>query len=296
MNKQVEDWLLLSVILIVWGLNYPVVKIGLEYSAPLAFSFYRVLTAVVVSIPLAAKSIHSKKLSKSLRSTKVLLATALFSLSSTVIFLGFWYIGETMVDPGITAVIIYTYPLFTVLFSKMFLSTSLSPLKVIGVIVGFIGAFTLLTNGNISHFSLNPFGFTLLIIASISFATSFIVYRKWLVAFERISINTLQLFFSSLLLLLWTIFSDQSSLLSVKFSNPIFIASLIFTGILGTAGAYIIWMALLERRGPVWLSSWSFLVPVVALFSSAALLGEKIDIIQLSGFMIIVFGIAAVNR
>ena len=118
---------------------------------------------------------------------------ALFSLTSTVIFLGFWYIAETMVDPGITAVIIYTYPLFTVVFSKLFLSDRLSPLKIIGIMTGFVGAFILLTNGNISHTSINPFGFALLFIASVSFATSFIVYRKWLMGLERISINTLQL-------------------------------------------------------------------------------------------------------
>ena len=119
MNKQTKDWLLLSIILIVWGLNYPVVKFGLEYSEPLAFSFYRVLIAAAVSIPIA---IQSKKSFKRFRSTKVILATALFSVTSTVVFLGFWYIGETLVNPGITAVIIYTYPLFTVLFSRLFLS------------------------------------------------------------------------------------------------------------------------------------------------------------------------------
>jgi len=108
MNKQTKDWLLLSIILITWGLNYPVVKFGLEYSAPLAFSFYRVLIAAVVSVPLAVHSVRSKKLSKSLRSAKVLFATAIFSVTSTVIFLGFWYIAETLIDPGITAVIIYT--------------------------------------------------------------------------------------------------------------------------------------------------------------------------------------------
>ncbi|MGA2874399.1 MAG: DMT family transporter [Nitrososphaerales archaeon] len=296
MNKQTKDWILLSIILITWGLNYPVVKFGLEYSAPLAFSFYRVLIAAVVSVPLAVHSIRSKKPSKSLRSKKVLFAMALFSLTSTVIFLGFWYIAETLVDPGITAVIIYTYPLFTVLFSKLFLSDHLSPLKIIGIITGFIGAIILLTNGNISHTSINPFGFALLFVASVSFATSFIVYRKWLMGLERISINTLQLLFSTLLLFLWTLLSNPVSLYSIHFTNPVFIASLIFTGIFGTAVAYLIWMTLLESRGVVWLSSLSFLVPVIALFSSAVLLGEQIDLIQLAGFAVIVFGIAAVNR
>ena len=183
MNKQTKDWLLLSIILIVWGLNYPVVKFGLEYSAPLAFSFYRVLIAAAVSIPIA---IQSKKSFKSFRSTKVILATALFSVTSTVVFLGFWYIGETLVNPGITAVIIYTYPLFTVLFSRLFLSDYLSPLRIIGIMTGFVGAFILLTNGDITHVTVNPFGFALLFIASISFATSFIVYRKWLGGLERI--------------------------------------------------------------------------------------------------------------
>jgi drug/metabolite transporter (DMT)-like permease len=135
-----------------------------------------------------------------------------------------------------------------------------------------------------------------LVIASISFATSFIVYKKWLSGLERISTNTLQLLFSTLILFIWTFLSNPTSLYSIQFTNTIFIVSLLFTGIFGTAVAYLIWMTLLERHGAVWLSSLSFLVPVIALFSSAALLGEQIDLIQLAGFAIIVFGIAVVTR
>ena len=59
--KLTRDWVLLSVLLLGWGLNYPLVKIGLEYSTPLAFSFYRVLLAFVALFLITLPSMRSKK-------------------------------------------------------------------------------------------------------------------------------------------------------------------------------------------------------------------------------------------
>ncbi|MGI0091245.1 MAG: DMT family transporter [Nitrososphaerales archaeon] len=296
MKKQTMDWLLLAVLLSVWGLNYPSVKFGLEYSAPLAFSFYRVFVAAVASIPLVALSLRAKKPSKSFRNVKAIVATILFAITSTVLFLGFWFIAETVVPAGITAVIIYTYPLFTVLFTWLFLSEKLTSLKVLGIITGFIGIFLILTSGNISRFSVNPYGFTFLFIAAISFAASFVVYRRWLLGFDRPTLNALILFLSAAILFGWTFAGNANSLFSIQFLNPLFVIPLLYTGVIGTTIAYLIWMILVERRGPVWLSSWLFFVPIVALLSSSILLHEHVDLAQLLGFLVTILGIAAVNR
>ncbi|HVB12249.1 MAG TPA: DMT family transporter [Nitrososphaerales archaeon] len=293
--KLSRDWILLSILLVGWGLNYPLVKIGLEYSTPLAFSFYRVVVAVsalLIILPL----MKSKKPSASFRSVKTLIITFLFGATSIVFFLGFWFTGETLVDAGITAVIINTYPLFMVLFAKIFFSDKLTPLKTLGIIAGFVGTFLVVTGGNLATLSVDPFGFALLLAASISFASSSVIYRKWLIGFDRATLNTLQLFFSALMLLVWTLATNAGSLLTVQFTNPTFLVILLFTAVLNTSIAYVIWMLLLEKHGLVWLSSWIFFVPIIGLIGATLLLNESIGTIQLIGFAITISGIVLVNR
>ncbi len=286
-----KDWLLLLFLLIVWGLNYAAIKVGLEYSAPLAFSFYRMLVGTIASIPLLLRSWKSlKKFNR-----KTFLAALLLAVSASVLFQGFWFLGEALVPAGLTAVVIYTYPLFTVIFTKLFLSDKLTALKVLGIVAGFTGIFLVLTSGRL-NVSVDPYGIVLLLISAISFAASFVVYRRWLTSFDRLALNSVQLFFATSILLVWTLLSNAPSLLQTKFTNVDFLVALLFTGILGTTFAYVIWMTLVSRRGPIWVSTWLFLVPVIALASSVLFLGETIDLIQSLGFVIVLAGLGAVSR
>lgn len=290
-NANSKDWLLLSSLLLIWGLNYAAIKVGLEYSGPLAFSFYRMLVGTIVSIPFALRSRNElRKFNK-----KTLLAALLLAVTASVLFQGFWFLGEALIPAGLTAVIIYTYPLFTVIFTKLFLSDRLTALKVAGIVAGFVGIFLVLTSGRL-NVSVNTYGVALLLVAAISFAASFVVYRRWLMSIDRLALNSVQLSFATVILFVWALLGDAPSLLTTKFSNPDFLAALLFTGVLGTTFAYVAWMILVQRRGPIWVSTWLFLVPVVALASSVALLGESIDLIQVLGFVVVLVGLGAVSR
>jgi O-acetylserine/cysteine efflux transporter len=292
--KSSKDWLLLGVLLIVWGLNYPVVKFGLQYTTPLTFSFLRAFIGAIASLPLILQSRRQQQFRRF--DTKAYAATLLFAISASVVFLAFWFIGETVVPAGITAVIIYTYPLFTVLFTRLFLADRFGLLKAVGILAGFAGTLLVVTSGDFSHIAVNPYGFALLFIASISFAFSFVIYRKWLMGFDRVTLNVLQLLLAATILFVWTLSTNAQSLMAVPLGNYHFLVVLLYTAVLGTSIAYLFWMMLVDKRGPVWLSAWLFLVPVVALIGSILLLGEKIDVVQLLGFVIIIFGIAIVNR
>lgn len=301
------DWFLLAILLTAWGLNYTVVKIGLSYSTPLAFSFYRVALGLLASIPLAVQARRSaskiknpqelrKRGIEGLLNPKFILIVALFGATSTAIFLGFWFSGETLVAPGITAVIIYTNPLFTIVLSRLFLAESLTSWKVIGIAIGFVGIFFVVTNGDVSGMYINLTGFAMLLTAAISFAASMVLFKKWLTHYERNSLNTLQLAFAAVILFVWVGVSDFRSLFSTNLLDPIFLASLFYVAIIGTTVALLIWMFMLEKHGPVWLASWLFLVPVIAIIFASVFLGERIQLLQLVGSGIVVLSIVLVNR
>ena len=290
--KPTRDWLLLIFLLLVLGLNFGAVKVGLQYSTTLVFTFYRMFVAAIVSFPIVVRS--WSKIRKF--DSKTLLFALLFAISSSVIFQAFWFFGESMLPAGITAVVIYTYPLFTVIFTKIFLYDKLTLVKVGGIIAGFTGIFLVLTSGRLTNTTINLYGFALLLVAAISFAMSFIIYRKWLVGFDRLALNSVQLIFAAAILFIWVIATNAHSLVTPQFTNVVFVTVLLYAAVLGTSIAYIAWMTLVDKRGPVWLSAWLFLVPVVALATSVIFLHETLDTIQFFGFIIILIGIGAVNR
>jgi drug/metabolite transporter (DMT)-like permease len=71
---------------------------------------------------------------------------------------------------------------------------------------------------------------------------------------------------------------------------------LLWLGVVGTALAYGIWFWLLGRVPAARLSAYLFLVPVVALAASAALLGERLGTLQLFGVAAVVASIYGIGR
>jgi probable blue pigment (indigoidine) exporter len=290
-------WVLLFALLICWGSNYTVVKIGLTYSSPLVFSTLRALLGAVGTIPLLVYTYKSAEGKLTVpKSGKALGATAIFGILFCGLFFGLWFTAETTIDPSTVSVIIYTNPLFVVLFSTIFLSEKISKTRATGMILGFIGAFVVLTKGTWAQASADELDFALLFVASISYAGSMIVYKKWLSSYNYYFVNFLQLLIGSAFLFFWTAFTGFAGFLAPTLVNLSFILSLLYLVVFGTIIANVIWLLLLDKRGPAWFASWTFLVPVFALVIALAVLGVSIVPVQIAGVALVVFGIYITNR
>ncbi|MCI4346316.1 MAG: DMT family transporter [Thermoplasmata archaeon] len=70
----------------------------------------------------------------------------------------------------------------------------------------------------------------------------------------------------------------------------------LWVGIVGTAYGYATWFYLLDRFRASTVSSFLFLVPVTALLLSAALLGERLNVLQVAGVGLVVGSIVVTAR
>ena len=77
--------------------------------------------------------------------------------------------------------------------------------------------------------------------------------------------------------------------------TPTSLAALAALGALSTAVAYLLYFRLLRRVGPTNLALVTFLLPIVALALGAVFLGEHIEIGDLAGLALILFGLAAID-
>ena len=193
------------------------------------------------------------------------------------------------------SVLVNTSPLFTVIFAYFFLRDKVTRMQVAGLVLGFLGAFLVASNGSFASLYGDWRGFILLFLSAASYAGSLIIYKRFLTGFEPITLNMLQLFFATIGLFVWILISNPNSLGLVDF-NTTFLMTLLYTTIFGTVIANLIFMALVRQRGPTWFSMWLFLSPVSGVAISSLVIGETLLPVQIVGMLLVISSIYEINR
>ncbi len=55
---------------------------------------------------------------------------------NTTVFFGFWFIGESYVSSSLATIVIYTYPIISLVLSSIFLNERLSKFSIISSVLG----------------------------------------------------------------------------------------------------------------------------------------------------------------
>ena len=182
-------WLLLVILIVIFGSNYTSAKFALKYSSPLVFALLRAALGSAFSFPFSVymirkmgKSSNNQSIRKNSlpRDRKTLLFVILFGITSSTFFFGFWYAGEVYTSASISSVLVNASPLFTVILAYLFLKNSVTRNQIVGLALGFAGVSLVASNGTLSSFYGGGLGFILLLLSAASYAGSLIIYRRFL--------------------------------------------------------------------------------------------------------------------
>jgi probable blue pigment (indigoidine) exporter len=276
-----------AVILIVWGLNYIFVKTGLEYSTPVWLSFLRALSGFLGAVMLLIT--FKTKGSLNLREK---IEAFLIGIPGSAIFFAFWIIGEIKVPAGEASVLIYTFPIWTLILSIPILRDRPCTLKVGASLLGFggvalvAGAGTISWNGNFE-------AILLLLVSGFSFAVDTVLFKKLFKGEQLLRANVWQLGGASAILLPWALLGEPGQQIIWSYQ---LVVSVLWIGVLGTSLVYFLWFTLLSRYNAASFTAYTFLVVLVALVASFFIFGEKIDALQLVGVGALVASIYLVNK
>jgi len=281
-------YLLLATLVVLWGSNWPVMKLTLAVLPPFWFVILRLyLGAASLFVVLAATS------GLSLPGRGDLLQLTVGGLIQLALYMSLCIVGLQYVGAGRAAVLAYTTPLWVVPGALLFLKERLSRLKAGGLALGVAGVLVLF----------NPFGFDwgnrmqvhgnlLLMSAAFAWAAAILVIRgrPW-------RLTPLQL-------TPWQMLLGGTALLPIAFAaeGPLRIepstnlALLLFYNgpiCIGFCG----WAAVVITRSlPAVTSSLSFLaVPAFGIAAAAVALGERIDLTLIVGFVLILAGMVLVG-
>ena len=254
MNPSKIKWLYLIILACVWGSSFILIKRGLVGLSPFQLGSLRILFAASFLLIIGFRTLPNIPQSK----WKFIVISAVCGLSTLLIGVSF----------------------FGLYFQRR---------QVIGVIVGLIGSALLILNGAANHPEQNYYYAILVIIACLGYATNVNLIKKYMSDLSPLTISTgnfLVLTFPALAVLFFSGFFDITGVAEVQQS----VMYILILGVVGTGIANIIFFKLIQISSPVFATSVTYLIPVVAFFWGL-MDNESLTVIQFIGALIILAGV-----
>jgi drug/metabolite transporter (DMT)-like permease len=280
-SKQLK-WVLLTVLSLIWGSSFILIKKGLIGLTPIQLGSLRILFAGIFLLAIGFKSISKI----SLQQWKFIAITAFFG---TFIPAYLFAIAQTEIDSSVSSILNSLTPLNTLVLGSIAFGLQFKRNQIFGVIIGLFGSALLILNGAMNHPEQNYYYALLILIASLCYATNVNLIKKHLSGMAPLSITTgnfLVLLLPATVILYFTDFLEVVTVPQVQHSM-LFIVVL---GVIGTGIANIIFFKLIQLSSPVFATSVTYLIPIVAFFWGL-LDNEMLTPIQFLGAFIVLIGV-----
>jgi drug/metabolite transporter (DMT)-like permease len=289
MNNQQQKWFYLIILSIVWGSSFILMKKALLGITPIQLGALRMIFTAIFLLSVAFSSI--KKIKK--RHWKYIVYTA---LAGTFIPGFLFAFAITTIDSSIVSILNSFTPFNTLILGSIFFGFAFKKAQLYGVLIGLVGTSVLILKGADLHPDQNYWYALLIIIASVGYAFNANMLKKYLSDLDALAITTgnfLLLIIPATIVLFCTDFFE-----TFDSGNEVLMHSLgylVVLSVLGTGIAKTIYNKLVHISDPVFSSSVTYLIPLVAIFWGV-LDGEKLSLIQVFSGAIILIGVYLVNK
>lgn len=283
MNADKEKWILLTILSLIWGSSFILIKKSLDHFNPFQVGALRVLIAGVVLMPIA---ISKYKLFPKKQVKWLILAA--FTGSFIPMFL--FPIAEKEITSSIAGIVNSMMPIFVIIVGALVWKFETTKQQLIGVFISFTGVCILAFGGDDgAAFKLIPI--LLLLLATLCYAVSTTTVKSKLMDVSSTVLSafvfSFVLFIPSLLALSFTGFFSTFSFSKDTMTGLMFVSLL---SIFGTGLAMMMNYRLLKVSTPLFASTVTLLMPIVAIIWGI-LDGETLTILQFVGASIIIAGL-----
>ncbi|WLD94549.1 DMT family transporter [Alkalihalobacillus sp. AL-G] len=278
-------YLLLLLLMVIWGFNVIAIKILVEYFAPITITAFRILTAgLVVMIVLRLRK-EFRKITRQ--------QIGYIIICSLTGYLGHHYFlatGLTMTTASNTGLILGLVPLMTSLSAILFLGDRLTLLRCLGILLGLIGVSFIVLNGsgNLKGISVGDLYIFFCVIAQ---AISFVFIKKATQTMDARLITGWMQMLGAVFLFLVS-FQIEPHGVSTLADKPVWVWGVFFgSAILATGVGHMVYNKAIHQLGAGESAIFINLTPFFSLTGAWLFLGETIKLSQLAGFIFIVTGV-----
>ncbi|WP_196885927.1 DMT family transporter [Aureivirga sp. CE67] len=288
MGEIKKRWFYLIMLAIIWGSSFILMKRGLENFTPMQMGALRIIFSSVILIAFGFKNI-----SRITKKQWYYVSQAAFLGTFFPVFLFAFSLKK--LDGGLASILNSLVPLYTLIIGVLFFKFIFNKKQIIGVLVGLAGTILLILEGA----NLNPeqdllsVGFILL--ASLGYALNVNILKRKLADLDAFALTVgvfTILLFPAIGMLYFSGFFNITEFSSEHQMSIFYIIVLAF---IGTALAKIFFNTLVQISTPIFSTSVTYLIPIVAVLWGI-FDGEKISILQVLSSGIVLGGVYMVNK
>ncbi len=261
-----RDLTLLVLLTLAWGLNWPVMKAGVEDLPPLYFRSICIAGGLVVlwayarvvGIPLTVRE-----------GTWPLIVK--LAIPNVIVWHLLLIVALKMVPAGRSAILGYTMPVWAVIFGVLVFREKVPRLHLIGVGAAFIGTLLLLSS-EFAALSGRPLGTVLILIAAAAWGYGTHLMRRHLTDMPSLALTFWMLVLALGAMLVGTVLFERSGW---RLPTPFEWATIVYNMVLAIAFCHVVWSMLARTLPPTASGLSVMMIPVLGVFSSMWFLGES---------------------
>jgi drug/metabolite transporter (DMT)-like permease len=285
---KLNKWFYLAALSFIWGSSFILIKKGLVGLTAIELGSIRIIISAFVLVPFTFKRLKEI----TFKQWKWIIISAFVGSFFPAFLFAF---AEQEIDSSVASILNSIVPLNTIIIGLVLFGIKSTKRQIIGVLLGFFGAYQLIISGINLNPDQNYFYSGLVIICSFLYAFNVNIIKKYLQELSAVAIATghfIVILIPSIIVLLISDFNFE------KLQNPQTKTSLFYVTLLaifGTTLAKILFNKLINISSAVFASSVTYSMLIVSIFWGV-MDGENFSINQLFATIIIVIGILLTNK
>ncbi len=285
-----REWAMLIALSIVWGGSFFFNEIAIRQLPVFTVVVCRVALAAVIL--LGVLRLTGQRLP---RGRGVWAAFFGMGMLNNVIPFSLIVAGQQQVASGVASILNAATPLFGVVLAHLLTrDEKLTPLKLAGVVVGFLGVAVMIGPDAVGGLGGHLGAQVMILAGAASYAFAGIFGRRFkAMGVTPMATATGQVIASSVILLPMVLVVDRPWTLAVPGWDAV--AALIGVAAISTAFAYLLYFRLLASAGATNLLLVTFLIPVSAILLGVTFLSETLLPRQLAGMALIGLGLSLID-
>jgi drug/metabolite transporter (DMT)-like permease len=292
-GKQVLTGISLAVLAtLIWSGNFIIARGVINDIPPVTLAFYRWLSATVILLPFAWKNLKSRiPLVKKHFWYFFLAAATGVSMFNTFVYIA----GHHTTAINMALLGTSSSPVISVILAAIFLKEKITSLRIAGMIVCITGILFLLSQGNFSNLLTFRFskGDDWVMAAALTFAIYNILVKKKPAAMHSVHFLFIIFLMGTLFLIpfYWVEWKNQGGI-AADIPN---LSAILYLGLGASVICFLMWNKAIAILGAGRAALFGNLIPVFSSLEAVLLLHEKITLVHILSFILVVGGLVLAN-
>lgn len=285
---KLNKWFYLAALSFIWGSSFILIKKGLVGLTAIELGSIRIIISAFVLLPFTFNRLKEI----TFKQWKWIIISAFVGSFFPAFLFAF---AEQEIDSSVASILNSIVPLNTIIIGLVLFGIKSTKRQIIGVLLGFFGAYQLIISGINLNPDQNYFYSGLVIICSFLYAFNVNIIKKYLQELSAVAIATghfIVILIPAIIVLLISDFNFEK-FQSSQTQTSLFYVTLL--AIFGTTLAKILFNKLINISSAVFASSVTYSMLIVSIFWGI-LDGENFSFNQLFATVIIILGILLTNK